>query len=165
MALNNRQPNMFGHHPWFMNEGIDEFFSPSPFFRTSMLEDLVPVFPDGSKIVMSSPGYHVNETDGQYQIAVDVPGVRAEDISVNLEHEGRLLHISGGRKITKEDTTTESKFDKRFTLGKNIDVEKMTANLADGVLTLTAPKKAEPEKKVLKIHITEGMVEDKKKET
>ena len=35
----------------------------------------------------------------------------------------------------------ETKFDRRFTIGKNVDIEKITANLTNGVLTVTAPKK------------------------
>jgi len=48
------------------------------------------------------------------------------------------------------------KFEKRFTIGQNIDATKVTADLSDGVLTLSAPKikKAEPEP--MKIQITEG---------
>lgn len=107
-------------------------------------------------LLRSSPGYEITEHEGKYQIAVDVPGVKASDMTIKLENEGRVLHISGGRKVTKGDTVSETKFEKRFTIGDNIDTEHISANLADGVLLLTAPKVEKKEKPVQTIAITEG---------
>jgi HSP20 family protein len=120
--------------------------------------------PTDSVLVRSSPGYEINEIDDTYQIAVDVPGVKAEDMSVQLDNDGRVLNISGGRKVVKDNTITETKFEKRFTIGKNVDMEKVTANLADGVLVLSAPKIEKKEKPVVNITITEGPPEEKKEE-
>jgi HSP20 family protein len=120
--------------------------------------------PTDSVLVRSSPGYEINEIDDTYQIAVDVPGVKAEDMSVQLDNDGRVLNISGGRKVVKDNTITETKFEKRFTIGKNVDMEKVTAKLADGVLVLSAPKIEKKEKPVVNITITEGPPEEKKEE-
>ena len=142
-----------------LSRGFDEFFS-SPFFRESVL-DQMPVLSrnldrEGLTLLRSSPGYEINESDKQYQISVDVPGVKAADMLVNFEEDGQVLNISGGRKVTKEGATTETKFEKRFMIGDNVDVDKMTANLSDGVLTLTAPKLEKVEKPVKQIAITES---------
>jgi HSP20 family molecular chaperone IbpA len=62
---------------------------------------------------------------------------------------------------------SESRFDKRFTIGDDIDVSKITANLENGVLTVTAPKKEKKEPETVKIPITmgtpTGQIEDEKK--
>ena len=101
----------------------------------------------------SSPGYEVHEDDDKFQLSIDVPGVKAADMKVELEQGGRLLHLSGGRKVQKGDSVTETRFDERFTLAENVDATKITANLADGVLVVSAPKKViEP----TTIVITEG---------
>jgi HSP20 family protein len=162
MALN----RFHNHRPLF---GFDDFFSPTPFhFEDPFFDDLLmPVVanrerPDDMILRVASPGYEINEVGGKYQIAVDVPGVKAGDMTVSLENEGRVLHIKGGRKTVKEGETTEMKFEKRFTIGNNVDVDKLTANLSDGVLTLTAPVKEEQKKPVHTIAITEGPVEEKK---
>ena len=72
---------------------------------------------------------------------MDVPGVKPDHLTIQLEQNGQVLHLSGDRKTTKKTDTSfeesEFKFDKRFTLDKNLDTAKMTAHLADGVLTLT----------------------------
>jgi HSP20 family protein len=149
--------------------GFDDLFAPTPFFHRDPIMDHMMIFPNlerqtDSVLVRSSPGYEINETDDTYQIAVDVPGVKAGDMSVQLENDGKVLHISGGRKIVNDNTITETKFEKRFTIGKNVDMEKVTANLADGVLVLSAPKIEKKEKPVLTITIMEGPLEEKKEE-
>ena len=78
--------------------GFDDFFS-SP-----LGGDLVPTLSthrdnDTSVLRRSSPFYEITEDDKQYQLAVDVPGVKAGDINVELEGGGRILHVSGGRKF------------------------------------------------------------------
>ena len=98
----------------------------------------------------------MEEVDGKYKIQVDVPGMKASDINVELEHEGSVLHISG------EHSVKEIRFDKRFTIGNNVESEKMSADLTDGVLTLTAPKKAETKPATRSITITEGNKEEEK---
>jgi len=153
MALNRYNP-VFGR-------GFDDFFTSSPFFARDPVFDLMPVIPNLMRdqdmtLLRSSPGYEITEHEGKYQIAVDVPGVKASDMTIKLENEGRVLHISGGRKVTKGDTVSETKFEKRFTIGDNIDTEHISANLADGVLLLTAPKVEKKEKPVQTIAITEG---------
>lgn len=107
-------------------------------------------------MLRTSPGYEIHEADGNYQIAVDVPGVKKDDITVNVEEDGRVLRVTGGRKVVREGKTSETKFEKRFTIGNNVDIEKISANLSDGVLTLTAPKKEEEKPKTRTIMITEG---------
>jgi HSP20 family protein len=157
--------NRYNHHPFFGN-GFDELFFPTPFLTRDPVLDLMPVLRDFERdenmsLLRSSPGYEISENDGKYEIRVDIPGVKASEMSVQLENEGKVLHISGGRKIEKEGQVTETRFDKRFTIGSNVDVEQMSGNLADGVLTLTAPKVPKQEKPVHKIAITEGPVEKK----
>ncbi len=88
----------------------------------------------------SSPRYEVTENEKQFRLAVDVPGVKEDNMKIELENDGRVLHLFGGRKEKTETSFKEFKFDKRFTLGKNLDTSKLTAHLSDGVLVLTAPK-------------------------
>jgi HSP20 family protein len=159
--------NRYNHNPFF-GHGVDEFFAPSPFFSRDPIFDLMPVLTnlernEDMSLLRTSPGYEISENEGKYQIHVDVPGVKAADMNVELENEGKVLRISGGRKVEKKGEVSETRFDKRFTIGDNIDMEKMTANLVDGVLTLTAPKKAKEEKPLKKIAITEGSQEEEKK--
>jgi HSP20 family protein len=83
--------------------------------------------------------YQVHEDDKIYSVSVDVPGVKAEDMTIKIE-DNNVLHLSGGRKIQDGKNFSERKFEYRMTLGDDVQVDKISANLADGVLKLTAPK-------------------------
>jgi HSP20 family protein len=140
----------------------DDFFGrPSP-RRDPFFTDIVPMTVLNIErdpfmtLRRSSPGYEINEDDNKFQLSIDVPGVKAADMKVDLLQDGRLLHLSGGRKVEKEGTVSETRFDKRFTIAENIDTSKITANLADGVLIVRAPKIPPEEKKPTTIAITEG---------
>jgi HSP20 family protein len=150
----------FRNDPFFFG-GFDEF-APLRSVRNDPFFDMMPVISNlqreaDSMLVHSSPGFEINESDNRYQIAVDIPGVKASDVKVELEgDENQVLHISGGRKIEDKDSYREVKFDKRFTIGKNVDIDKLSANLADGVLVLSAPKVEVKKKEPRVISITEG---------
>ena len=142
--------------------GFDDFFSPTSFQEFAAVPFLTNQNRNPPDMVLcrSSPCYEVTENDDQYQLAVDVPGVKLSDINIEVLEHDRVLRISGGRKVhkTEEDGTvidSETKFEKSFVLDHNIDTEKVTANLQDGVLTITAPKDVE-RKTIQKIAITEG---------
>jgi HSP20 family protein len=87
----------------------------------------------------------VQEDDKAYSLTFDLPGVMAEDMKMQLVDNNQALHLSGGRKFQNGDAVEETKFERRFTIASDIDVEKIKADLSNGVLTITAPKK-EPEK-------------------
>ena len=150
-------------HPFFTSpfSGFDEFFAPSPFFKDPF-EDFMPVLRNfnrnqaGMTLRHSSPGYEINETDNEVQIAIDVPGCKPSDMTVQLEEDGRILRLSGGRKVTKEGQVTETKFEKRFTIGDTIDTANIAADLSDGVLVVKAPKLPKEEVAPIKIEISEG---------
>jgi HSP20 family protein len=88
----------------------------------------------------SSPRFEITENDRQFRLAVDVPGMKPDNLKVELEDDGRVLHMHGERKVKSDKSYEEFKFDKRFKLGRNVDKSKITAHLSDGVLVLTAPK-------------------------
>jgi HSP20 family protein len=150
--------NYLPRDPFFGTTGFDELFSPMPWLIREPFDALAPRLGATNDLLrLSSPGYEIREReDGMYQISVDVPGIKASDMNIELLHDGRVLHISGGRKTTEGGKVTETKFDKKFTIGDNIETEKMSANLADGVLILKAPKKEIKEPPKLTIAISEG---------
>lgn len=166
MALNRYKYDM---DPIF--GGFDDFFSPCFIDRSRDPFSVMPVIhhnfmhEDGMRMLHSSPGYEIIESDDKYQIAVDVPGVTVDDLDIQLQAGGRVLHICGGRKVLNaEGVMSTTNFEKRFTIGDNIDTDKISAKLELGVLTLTAPKLGKTTKEPKKIHITVPHLEKKKEE-
>lgn len=107
----------------------------------------------------SSPGYEIHEDESKFELSMDVPGLKPEDMTVQIEQNGRVLRLSGGRKVEKENEVMETRFEKSFTLGKEIDTSKITANLANGIMVITAPKDPSKKEKVVKVPITHEPIE------
>jgi HSP20 family molecular chaperone IbpA len=84
---------------------------------------------------------HIYENDMAYEFSLDLPGIKAADITLQLEERGRVLHLSGERKTKSPTGSNSYKIDRRFTIRTdNIDKTKITSTLVDGVLTVTLPK-------------------------
>ncbi len=96
----------------------------------------------------------------------DVPGIRAEDLEVTVEH--RTLTIRGTRKYDAKEACrvvlgrSYGTFTRVFALPEALDVAGLTAHVQDGVLSVRIPKlpKAAPRK----ISVTSGAdVKDQKR--
>lgn len=101
----------------------------------------------------------VTETDKDYTVRADMPGINKSDIKVAIE--GNQVSISAeikGQKEVKQGETVvcseryEGQQYRRFTLAQEVDQSKADAHYEDGVLTLTLPKKAGGAAKQLVIH-------------
>jgi HSP20 family protein len=105
-----------------------------------------------------SPAFEVKETKEGFTFRADVPGVKDADLDVKLTQN--RLSISGKReseKSEKGDTFYTSErsygsFTRSFTLPDGVESDKIRAELKEGVLTLSIPKK--PESQPKKIAIT-----------
>ena len=90
----------------------------------------------------------VSEDDNNYVVRADVPGVKKEDIKIDID--GNVVSISAEMKRTKEEKKGENvvhseryegKVFRSFSLDRNIDEARAQAKYSDGVLELTLPKK------------------------
>ncbi len=85
--------------------------------------------------------YDITEDDEKMDLVYDMPGVLSRDISIELKQGGEALLIKGIRKYRRYGQNIQSEFDKVFSIDPNIvDIGKITANLSDGVLVVSAPK-------------------------
>ena len=90
----------------------------------------------------------VSEKDGSYSVQAEIPGVRMEDIDVQVE--GNLVTISAEVKSEKEEKEgsrvlrrerQQGYASRSFTLACPVDDAKVEAKYENGVLALTLPKK------------------------
>lgn len=91
----------------------------------------------------------VKEKGGDYLVHAELPGIRKEDIQINID--GAVVSISAERKQEKDVKEGErilrseryfGKVARSFQLGQDIDEDKSSARFHDGVLELTLPKKS-----------------------
>ena len=96
-----------------------------------------------------SPRVDLAETDDAYYIHADVPGLRKEDIEINMQ-DG-TLSISGEREVKENEENrrfvrverTYGRFYRAFSLPQTIDHDGIEASFEDGVLTIVVPKAEE----------------------
>jgi HSP20 family protein len=104
-----------------------------------------------------NPAVDVVQEDDRYQVRVDLPGMKRDEIDVTIH--GNTLTISGEKKReaeTKEENLYRSeryygKFSRSLTLPSAVDAEKIAATYKDGVLEISIPKSEEARAKVIKI--------------
>jgi len=101
----------------------------------------------------------VTQDDKAYTVKADMPGVKKEDIHVEID--GNVLSISAETKKEKEEKKDErvvcseryfGKLARSFTLEHDIDEAAVDAKYSDGVLNLTLPKKAKSTTKKIAVH-------------
>ncbi len=106
-----------------------------------------------------APAAELEETADAYLLKLELPGMKKEDLDIQVTAEA--VSVSGERKseIKSEDqgmTRTEfryGKFQRVIPLPNRIDHQNVTANYTDGILNLTLPKAESEKSKVVKVNI------------
>jgi HSP20 family molecular chaperone IbpA len=102
------------------------------------------------------PGTDIYETDDALIVVMEIPGVEKKDLNIRLENS--VLHVEGQIDFSKyagmEPVYSEynvGHYGRSFTLSDKIDHEGISAELNDGVLTLTLKKSKEALPRRIKI--------------
>lgn len=107
-----------------------------PFFTTGLPSDL---WRQMDRLLDEStefaPAYEVAERDDHFALSVDLPGLKKNDIKIEVLD--KTLTLSGERKKFEK---TYGTFKRSFTLPNTVSTEKIEAHYEDGVLTLYIPK-------------------------
>jgi len=115
---------------------FNEFFRPAFVWENNAASEALPIRVD------------VKETAEAYTVAAELPGVRKEQIHVEIEGNEVTISAETQREAAKEGEKflrVERFFGKtarRFALPQELDESKAQARFTDGVLELTLPKKA-----------------------
>jgi HSP20 family protein len=112
---------------------------------------------NGSRVTGFTPLLDVRETEDEYLVMVDLPGVKSEDVSI--EFNDQMLTISGSRVPVETGQSQVAErpygsFTRNLTLPKGVESDQIKADYHDGVLELHIAKPAEIKPK--KIAISSG---------
>jgi len=103
-----------------------------------------------------TPPADVEETDDGYLVDIELPGVRKEDLDIEIS--GRRLTVRGQRKekervgILRSRERTVGQFLYEVTLPGNVNEEGVSANLNDGVLSVRVAKPETERPRRIAIH-------------
>ena len=111
------------------------------------------------------PSVDVEETDKEYRVTAELPGLDERDVEVLL-HDG-LLTVRGEKKFESENrnrTYSErfyGRFERQITLDRDIDESAVNATFKNGVLTVTVQKSPSAVESAKRIPINAGKTEGK----
>ncbi|HDR16226.1 MAG TPA: Hsp20/alpha crystallin family protein [Desulfobacteraceae bacterium] len=95
--------------------------------------------------VVFLPAVDIYETEKAITILADMPGVKADDLTVDLrdnvltlDGEVKTPEVDGERELLREYRT--GRYYRQFTLSQVIDQQKIEADLKNGVLKVNLPK-------------------------
>lgn len=107
----------------------------------------------------TAPAINVKESEIDYEVEVAAPGMTKEDFNVHLNQDGDLSIKMESKKNNAEEEKKAhylrrefaySKFEQTLILPDDVDKEKISAKVSDGVLTVALPKIRKEEKNVVR---------------
>lgn len=140
-------PSLWRRDPWTaLQEEMNEL-------RTRLMGDAGEGWFTGAML----PALDMSETDTAIEVRVDLPGVSAKDIDIQVS--GNVLTISGERQEEKEEKgKTFHRLERRYgnfsrtlTLPCPVVESEVAAEYRDGVLTITLPKTEESKAHKIKV--------------
>ena len=132
-------PSMFGEN--LFDEFLDNAFAMTPYGGHD------PLYGKHGKNLMKTD---VRETDSTYELDVDLPGFKKDEIQLKLE-DGYLT-ISAAKGVDKDQQDDQGRYIRReryagqcsrsFYVGEGVEARDVSARFEDGILRLSLPKAA-----------------------
>jgi HSP20 family protein len=157
-------PARTGADPWNvfrseMDRVFDRFASGFGFPSIRRMLDVEPWWRYEAPFSVTAPAVDVTEDDKAYKIAAELPGMTEKDVDVSIT--GDMLVLKGEKRQEREEKDknrylaerTYGAFQRSFVLPDGVDPEKISAEFAKGVLTLTLPKTPDAQKRQKKIEV------------
>jgi HSP20 family protein len=139
-----------------MDHLFDSFYKGWPFGPARA--GMEPFLGRGTSVLVA-PAIDVAETEKGYELSAELPGMDEKDIEIKLANG--MLTIGGEKKESREEKDkgyhlSERRygyFQRAFQVPDGVDVDKIEANFAKGVLTVKLPKSAEAQKAAKRIAV------------
>ena len=137
----------------FADLGIGRRWEP---FR-SLLDDMFADWPRETAAGLAMPNVDITETDGEYRVRAELPGVEKNDVTVELDQG--VLCIRGEKKSRRDEKAergrrlecTYGAFSRSFALPQDADPDRISASFKDGVLDVKVAKLPESKPKQIAV--------------
>ncbi|OUS31698.1 hypothetical protein A9Q99_03805 [Gammaproteobacteria bacterium 45_16_T64] len=104
------------------------------------------------------PAVDISETDDSYHILMDLPGIKAENVSIKVENNqlqiaGKRTRASEGGAKTHHSERATGSFSRHFKLPKDADATQVNASFETGVLAIEIYKQEESKPRKVTINV------------
>ena len=120
-------PTVFGENLF------DDFFDDS----FGMMNARSPLYGKHARNLMKTD---IRETDTNYELAIDLPGFKKDEIHIELKNG--YLTISAAKGLDKDENRYTGACSRSFYVGTDLQPKDVSAKFTDGILELTFPKEA-----------------------
>jgi len=122
---------------------------------SSIRDDVLYRFPEA---VRKEPRINVKETDDRFTVIAEVPGMTRQNLQVEVDED--TVSITGERMAVKKSKDTEKwirkeraygSFSRTFTLPSAVKANEVTAECANGILTIELPKQESTKRHIVDV--------------
>lgn len=107
------------------------------------------------------PAVDIKETESEYQVIADLPGISKEHLEVSVKANVLSLAVRSAEHTAEEQfegriirqERYQGTFERSFRLNDSMDGEHIQANYKDGVLTIVVPKKEQLQPKKIEVAV------------
>ncbi len=136
-------PSLFGENLF------DDFFNDN-FGMLPMMGGRDPLYGKHAKNLMKTD---VRETENSYELDVDLPGFKKDEVSVDLK-DG-YLSISAAKSLDRDEQDKQGRYirqeryagacSRSFYVGEGVQPEDVSARFEDGILKISMPRQERPQ--------------------
>jgi len=119
-------------------------------------------FTSGATPAAWAPAVDISERKDAYLVAVELPGVKADDLEITFEDglltiqgERRFAHDSAQEKVHRAERSCGA-FRRSITLPSHVEPDKIEASAQDGVLQILVPKAPDVQAKRIRVRTGQG---------
>jgi spore coat protein M/HSP20 family protein len=117
------------------------------------------IWPDWACQTSKAPAVNIYETDNAYVLEAELAGYGKDDVQVNVDkHVLRIGSVKKADQEQEEQNTllrerVRGSFERSFAIPENVAEEQIDGEFADGLLTVTLPKKPEIQPKQIEVKV------------
>ena len=133
--------NHYNHQNHLRNEGPAVELAKDLFYMPTYPNSLMRQQGFREPKMEPTPHFEVTESDdGTVELVMEVPGLSARDLNIELEND-QVLRVNGIRTKHKDGFVSQVEFEEKIRLRDRDDVDNLKVNLSSGLLTITVPQK------------------------
>jgi len=117
--------------------GFEDFYMIDDFFNDNWMQ--------GRNLLRDTFKIDVRETDQEYVVEAELPGIKREEINLSIEDENLCISVNRNEEVKSDDNNYVHRERRVTSMSRRIhlinsNMEEIKAKLEDGVLVVTVPK-------------------------